>query len=218
MNYLYANHQYQGWKPIITVLIGTGMRIGECLGLRWQDLDFENRIIDINHNLVHRRVDEEGGNLHINTPTTEAGCRKIPMISEVYEAFLEEYQLQQITGFCTQEIDGYSGFVFTSSGGTVTIPSEVNRAIHNITAEYNEEETARAKKEKREPFLLPDFSAHHLRHTFCTRLCENETNLKVIQTVMGHKDIQTTMDIYADCTEEKEQEVIKKMEDKISVI
>ena len=59
------------------------------------------------------------------------------MISEVYEAFLEEYQLQQITGFCTQEIDGYSGFVFTSSGGTVTIPSEVNRAIHNITADYN---------------------------------------------------------------------------------
>ena len=218
MNYLYANHQYQGWKPIITVLIGTGMRIGECLGLRWQDLDFENRIIDINQNLVHRRVDEEGGSLHINTPKTEAGCRKIPMISEVYEAFLEEYQLQQITGFCTQEIAGYSGFVFTSSGGTVTIPSEVNRAIHNITAEYNEEETARAKKEKREPFLLPDFSAHHLRHTFCTRLCENETNLKVIQTVMGHKDIQTTMDIYADCTEEKKQEVIKKMEDKIFVI
>lgn len=218
MNYLYANHQYQGWKPIITVLIGSGMRIGECLGLRWQDLDFENRIIDINHNLVHRRVDEEGGTLHINTPKTEAGCRKIPMISEVYEAFLEEYQIQQITGFCTQEIDGYSGFVFASSGGTVTIPSEVNHAIHNITADYNDEETARAKKEKREPFLLPDFSAHHLRHTFCTRLCENETNLKVIQTVMGHKDIQTTMDIYADCTEEKKQEVIKKMEDKIFVI
>ena len=45
-------------------------------------------------------------------------------------------------------------------------------------------------------------------NTFCTRLCENETNLKVIQTVMGHKDIQTTMDIYADCTEEKKQEVL----------
>jgi site-specific recombinase XerD len=55
-------------------------------------------------------------------------------------------------------------------------------------------------------------------NTFSTRLCENETNLKVIQTVMGHKDIQTTMDIYADCTEEKKQEVIKKMEDKIFVI
>ena len=57
--------------------------------------------------------------------------------------------------------------------------------------------------QRREAVLLPDFSAHHLRHTFCTRLCEKETNLKVIQSVMGHKDIQTTMDIYAEATEEK---------------
>ena len=218
MNYLFENHQYQGWKPVITVLIGTGMRIGECLGLRWQDLDFENRTISVNHNLVHRRYDEEGGCFHISTPKTEAGVRTIPMIQEVYDAFLEEYQIQQITGFCTQEIEGYSGFVFASSDGTVTIPSEVNRMIHTVTAEYNKEETANAKKERREPLLLPDFSAHHLRHTFCTRLCENETNLKVIQSIMGHKDIQTTMDIYADCTDEKKKEVLSNMEDKIFVI
>ena len=218
MNYLFENHQYQGWKPVITVLIGTGMRIGECLGLRWQDLDFENRSISVNHNLVHRRYDEEGGCFHISTPKTEAGVRTIPMIQEVYDAFLEEYQIQQITGFCTQEIEGYSGFVFASSDGTVTIPSEVNRMIHTVTAEYNKEETANAKKERREPLLLPDFSAHHLRHTFCTRLCENETNLKVIQSIMGHKDIQTTMDIYADCTDEKKKEVLSNMEDKIFVI
>lgn len=141
MNYLYSNHQYQGWKPVITVLIGSGMRIGECLGLRWEDLDFENRIIDINHSLVHRKVDDSGTNFHINTPKTEAGCRRIPMIGEVYDAFLEEYQIQQITGFCTQEIDGYSGFVFASSGGTITIPSEVNHAIHNIAADYNKVNT-----------------------------------------------------------------------------
>ena len=66
--------------------------------------------------------------------------------------------------------------------------------------------TAGAKKEHREPVLLPNFSAHSLRHTFCTRLCERETNLKVIQSIMGHKDIQTTMDIYAEATEEKKQE------------
>ena len=46
--------------------------------------------------------------------------------------------------------------------------------------------------------MLPDFSAHSLRHTFCTRLCERETNLKIIQSIMGHKDIQSTMDIYAE--------------------
>ena len=86
MNYIFTNHKYQGWKPLITVLIGTGLRIGECLGLRWEDLDFENRTIDVNHNLVHRRVDEEGGTLHINTPKTKAGCRTVPMIQQVYDA------------------------------------------------------------------------------------------------------------------------------------
>lgn len=217
MNYLFENHRYQGWKPVITVLIGSGMRIGECLGLRWCDLDFENRIIDINHNFVHRKVDIDGGSFHINTPKTKAGERKIPMIEPVYEAFLEEYQIQQMTGFCTQEIEGYKGFVFCSSNGTVTTPSEVNRVIHTIVADYNKEEAAKAKKERREPFLLPDFSAHTLRHTFCTRLCENETNLKVIQTIMGHKDIQTTMDIYADCTEDKEKEVVQRIENKIFI-
>ncbi len=55
------------------------------------------------------------------------------------------------------------------------------------------------------------FSAHHLRHTFCTRLCENETNLKVIQSVMGHKDIQTTMDVYAEATEQKKQESFERL-------
>lgn len=218
MNYLYENHQYQGWKPVITVLIGTGMRIGECLGLRWEDLDFEERSIDVNHNLVHRKLEKNGESLHINTPKTKAGCRTIPMIGQVYEAFLEEYELQKITGFCTQEIEGFSGFVFTSSNGTVTLPTEVNRAIHRIVEDYNEEEKEKARLEKRDPLLLPHFSAHHLRHTFCTRFCENETNLKVIQTVMGHKDIQTTMDIYADCTEEKKKEVVKNMENKIFIM
>ncbi|MBO4347904.1 MAG: site-specific integrase [Lachnospiraceae bacterium] len=218
MNYLFENHDYQGWKPVITVLIGTGMRIGECLGLRWEDLDFENRTISINHNFIHRKVLGSEESLHINTPKTQAGMRTIPMIEQVYEAFLEEYEIQQITGFCTQTVDGYSGFVFTSSNGNVTLPAEVNRAIHAIVADYNKEETANAKAERREPLLLPDFSAHSLRHTFCTRLCENESNLKVIQSVMGHKDIQTTMDIYADCTEDKKKEVIKTIEGKIFIM
>lgn len=64
----------------------------------------------------------------------------------------------------------------------------------------------------------PDFKRqHHLRHTFCTRLCENESNLKVIQSVMGHSDIQTTMDIYAECTQEKKQEVFATLNGKIMV-
>lgn len=63
--------------------------------------------------------------------------------------------------------------------------------------------------------MLPDFSAHILCHTFCTRLCENEANLKVVQSVMGHADISTTMDIYADATDEKKQEIMADLQGKI---
>ena len=203
MNYVRNDHRYEGWKPVLTVLLGTDMRIGECLGLRWEDLDFEKRTISVNHNLVHRKIDESGLNVHINSPKTISGIRTIPMIREVYDAFLDEYQIQKITGFCTQEIDGYSGFIFNSAVGTVTLPTDVNRAIHRIVEDYNNEETTNARKERREAVLLPHFSAHSLRHTFCTRFCENESNLKVIQSIMGHADITTTMDIYAEATAEK---------------
>jgi len=109
MNYLETDKEYAGWLPIITVLLGTGMRIGECLGIRWDDLDFENRIISVNHNLTER-PDLNGKCLkHIQTPKTEAGTRIIPMIQEVFDAFLTEYEIQKCLGFCEEEIDGYSG-------------------------------------------------------------------------------------------------------------
>ena len=80
-----------------------------------------------------------------------------------------------------------------------------NHTIHTICADYNKEEAAKADAEDRDPILLPNFSCHHLRHTFCTRFCENETNLKVIQEIMGHADISTTMDVYAEATQEKKK-------------
>lgn len=73
---------------------------------------------------------------------------------------------------------------------------------------HNEEEPARAAEKEREPVMLPDFSCHHLRHTFCTRFCENETNIKGIQSIMGHADIETTMNIYAEVTDDKKTEAM----------
>ena len=220
MKYLYESRDFLGWKPVITVLLGTGMRIGECLGLRWDDVDLENRTINVNHSLVHRKIrgDISGKIKHINTPKTEAGNRIIPMLPEVYDALIEEYQIQSITGYCKEVVDGYENFIFSTSEGTVTIPSEVNNAIDRIIEAYNNEERAKAKKEKREPFLLPHFSAHHLRHTFCTRVCENETNVKAVQAIMGHANVTTTLDVYADVTEEKKKEVIAHLENKVIIV
>ena len=186
------------------------------MGLRWCDVNFKTRVISVNHNLSDRPVPGENYcERHIQTPKTEAGERTIPMIDEVFNAFLTEYQIQKCIGFCEEEIDGYSGFIFSTSEGRVYNAACINNALHRIRDNYNKEETKLAKKEKRDPVLLPSFSAHVLRHTFCTRFCENETNLKVIQDIMGHADIQTTMDIYAEATEEKKQEVINNLQGKI---
>ena len=124
------------------------------------------------------------------------------------------------TGEC-QRADGRysysSGFVFSTAQGRFYRPGSVNDAIHRATNKYNRLEKVAAKKEKRDPVLLPSISAHNLRHTFYTRLCENESNLKVIQDIMGHADIKTTMDIYAECTHEKKQEAISNLQGKIII-
>ena len=57
--------------------------------------------------------------------------------------------------------------------------------------------------------LLPNFSCHNLRHTFATRLCEAGVNIKVIQEILGHSDISTTLDIYTDATSDfKKKEML----------
>lgn len=218
INYLSESEMYSHWLPIFTVLLGTGCRIGEIIGLRWCDCDFDNNIISVNHNLVYRQQDNGKCEMHITTPKTKAGVRTIPMLREVRKALLQERK-QQISqnGFNTCEIDGYKGFVFTNRFGYVHNPMTLNRAIVRIYKAYNEEESKRAKAEHREPLLIRHFSVHNLRHTFCTRFCENEQNLKVIQDIMGHSDISTTMNIYAEATESKKKESFENLEGKIKI-
>ena len=218
MEYI-ANHPiYYHWWPMFTVLLGTGCRIGEALGLRWQDLDYDKRTISINHSLSYYQKPESNKSvLRISKPKTEAGIRTIPMLDIVKDAFEMLYEEQLENGFNESEIDGMSGFIFCNRFGMVPNPQTVNHTIKRIANSYNADEVVRAKKERRDPIILPNFSCHHLRHTFCTRLCENETNLKVIQSIMGHRNIETTMDIYAEATEEKKQESFENLAAKLDI-
>lgn len=218
MDYI-ANHPvYFHWWSLFTVLLGTGCRIGEALGLRWEDLDFENRIISINHSIVYYPSDGTRQSvMRISKPKTEAGIRTIPMLDVVYDAFQMEYEEQEETGFNIAEIDGMTGFVFKNRYGGVPNYNSVNQAIKRIISSYNADEVLNAKKQKREPVILPDFSCHHLRHTFATRLCEVETNLKVIQSIMGHRNIETTMDVYAEATDRKKKESMENLSTKLDI-
>lgn len=211
------SYQYKHWLPLFTVLLGTGGRIGEILGLRWEDCDFPNSIININHTLIYRKYTDEASHFAITTPKTKSGVRIIPMLSDVKAALTEEYKEQLESGFNESVVDGYSGFIFKSRDNTVLSPHCVNRAIDRIIKACNAKEEEDAKEERREPELLPHFSCHHLRHTFCTRFCENETNLKIIQEIMGHADITTTMDIYNEATKDKKMESFAGLEGKIKI-
>ena len=127
-------------------------------------------------------------------------CR---LVDEVREALLQEREHQEEVGLTSQyEIEGLHDFIFLNRYGFPQNPQTVNRAIGRIVDAYNDRELERAATERREPFYLPAFSCHNLRHTFCTRLCEVETNLKIIQDIMGHADISTTMKIYAEVTQQ----------------
>lgn len=218
MNYVENETQCKSWWPIFMVMLGTGVRVGELIGLRWCDCDFENRIININHSISYRQIEEDGSKICkfiLSEPKTEKGIRNVPMMDEVYEALMIEKEIQSIIGFNTMTIDGMSGFVFRNRYGKVHNPQTINDAIERIRVDCNLQEEIRAKKERRDAVEVPHFSCHVLRHTFCTRLCEVETNLKTIQDIMGHKDIQTTMDIYAEATANMKMDAIANVSKKL---
>lgn len=219
MNYIAESPVFVGWLPFFTVLLGTGCRIGEVVGLRWQDVDLKERTININHAMTYypRRDDTYKCEFKVSLPKMDAGIRILSMMKQVYEAFQGEYDRQKEEGFSEAVVDGMSGFIFTNRFDTIHNPQAVNRAIKRIYEVYNAEEIVRAKNEHRDPIIIPHFSCHHLRHTFCTRFCENETNVKVIQSVMGHASVETTMDIYAEVTEMTKKEALDNLSANLDV-
>lgn len=218
IQYISETEKYQHWLPLFTFFLGTGCRVGEVVGLRWQDIRMNEGYIEINHNMVYRQREKGKCYFSITTPKTEAGNRIIPILPEVKEALLNERKYQMKNGIrCKSTIDGYTDFIFLNRYGIPHNPQTINRAIKRISLNYNEAELDNADREQRTPILLPDFSCHNLRHTFCTRYCENETNLKVIQEIMGHKDIATTMEIYAEATKDAKVKSFESLAGKIRI-
>lgn len=214
MTYVANSPFFCRWTPLFTVLLGTGCRIGEIIGLRWCDVNFDERMININHSMIYyqKRSPNNKHVYQIALPKTVAGIRNVPMMQEVYDAFKEEATRQAEEGIhCTAEVDGMSDFIFCNQHGRLLNSSWINKSIRRILKYYNEEEKETAEQEGREPVFIPNFTCHIFRHTFISRYCENETNVKVIQSVVGHADYKTTMNIYAEITEKKKLESIENL-------
>lgn len=207
LSYLRTHPIYNHWYPIFAVMVGTGLRVGEVSGLRWCDIDLEEGIIDVNHTLVyydHRDPESKRGcYFNVHTPKTENSKRQVPMLDFVKEAFQMEKEYQQALDIkCEVVIDGYTDFIFLSRDGGTFNQGTLNKTIRRIIRDCNDEVL---QKGEEDPVLLPHFSCHSLRHTFTTRMCEAGVNIKVIQDTLGHADISTTLNIYADVTKELKQ-------------
>lgn len=209
LGYLARTSKYQHWYPIFYIMANTGMRVGEITGLRWCDVDMENGIISVNHTLVYyNHRDEKGCYFSINTPKTKAGILEIPMTEGVKQAFLMEKEFQEECGMkSVSHIEGYSDFVFVNRNGEVQHQGTLNKALQRIMRDCNSE-VLEKKGVDSDPVLLPKFSCHVLRHTFATRMCESGLNVKVVQSVLGHADVTTTLDIYVTVTNDlKKREI-----------
>ena len=181
-----------------------------------QKRDWKNNYISVSKTIHYLPTDNGKYRQDITSPKTKNAVRKIPMLEEVRQALEEQRQNQIKFGIPTDcVIDGYSGFIFTTSLGKPYLSDGINSIIKRVRKKYNRTEIAQAEKENRPPILLPDFSPHIMRHTFCTRLCECDLNLKAIQSIMGHGSVKTSMDIYTHVSENKKQQEIKKLDKRI---
>lgn len=206
--------QYHHWYPIFTVMVGTGMRVGEVCGLRWEDIDLDQGMIDVNHTLVYYNHAVNGCYFNIHTPKTKAGERQIPMLERVKEAFEIEKAYQDYNHMkCNTSVDGFTNFIFINRFGNLQHQGTLNKALRRIIRDCNDSQLMKGKKN---PVLLPNFSCHSLRHTFTTRLVEAGVNIKVIQELCGHARSDVTLDIYTTVTKELKQREFGNFEEKLN--
>ena len=214
MQYPYLNED----RPSIDATINELKASIHDLTLESARLETEKASLEQTYRKINEDIDVAESKLKI---LTEQSCNvdeeAVWRAEREISALKEEYEVQKENGFNSTVIDGMTGFIFCNRFGNIHNPQTVNRTIKRILENYNAEEVVNAKKERRQPVIIPHFSCHHLRHTFCTRFCEKETNIKVIQAVMGHANIETTMDIYAEVTDAKKKEAIENLSHNLDI-
>ena len=161
------------WRPLILVAIFCGLRASELRGLRWDDINFDDREISIK-----QRADAKN---RIGKLKSKAAYRSIPMPPMVANA-LREWRL-----LCPK---GEHGLVFPSGAGNVESHSNVlQRGLEPILRRAGVVVSI-------EGIEKPKYGLHSLRHATASLWIESGMNAKRIQTLMGHSSIQITFDRY----------------------
>ena len=164
------------YKVAIILTVFTGVRLGELMGLEWQDVDFKNGIISINRSSQY--LSDMG--VFTKVPKTESSIREIA-IPEFIISLLEEYKLwyeeqKSIYG----ELLTNSDRLFVQADGKPMHPSTISKWFVKYVGQIG----------------LPVINFHGLRHTNASLLVAQNVDIAVISARLGHAQISTTLDFY----------------------
>ena len=176
----YATAQYGNGKPIyrlgyaLVLILFTGLRLGEAMGLMWDDINFTNGTLTVRRTLeqVKNRDKGEGENNYIlieGKTKTQAGERTIPLNQTALNALQELHK-----------INGSFNYVLSNAKGKPINPRNLNRAHDNILERAG----------------IQHIGIHALRHTFATQLFTKKVDIKIISKLLGHSDVSITYNTY----------------------
>ena len=183
-------------EVLFLIALGTGLRLGELLGLKWSDIDFNTGILTVNRTLS-RVKNQTTGKYEIieQTPKTKNSNRTIPVPNDILNKLKEHKKNQSKQRLLIGE--GYinNNYVFTDDIGNPIDDKRPGRNLKSTLAKLS----------------IDPIKFHALRHTYATRLFEANVPPKTVQVLMGHYDISITMDIYTHVMEDAKLEAIEKL-------
>lgn len=173
------------WKMLVHLLLVTGARRGEILGLKWDKVDFEHNQIHICNNILY--TPDRG--VYEDTPKTEKSIRWVSLPKETMQLLHEYrvYQLEQRFAVGDRWVD--RNFVFTQEDGNPLHPDSVTSWLTKFSKRHD----------------LPHINPHAFRHTMASILYYNGADTISISKRLGHAQPSTTADIYAHVIEEADK-------------
>ena len=162
------------FRCMLYLLITTGIRRGECIGLKWKDIDWNSSVLSIERSVSYT----PRSGLVVSTPKTANSIRKIPLISSVLQHLQEYKTAQEEQGTVVSD----EAFLFPNAENAFEprTPDSLTRHLKRFMARRG----------------FPDLSPHDLRHTCATLLLANGADIKSVQDILGHADASTTLNFY----------------------
>ena len=184
---------------LFKVMLLTGTRIGELSALRWEDIDFENKVIHIRRSLISTNVDGKAA-FRFVAPKTGTGIRSIPFVGDIEEV-LKEWKVKREKiheRLLAEHPDVYEErfrdlvFVVTSDGRPYIIHN-YRLFIRQNMKRMAVREKELAKEEGRDPREIPMIHSHLFRHTFATKCFEAGVSPVYVKSILGHASYAMTM-------------------------